>query len=80
MAHWSFVGRVRHRAVGPDDCAAAQLRRIDVIDAEDVVHLIVVGEEMIGDDPPMAPPPDRLRAHHGRAGRSPAPAALSKPV
>jgi hypothetical protein len=45
------------------DGAGRQVCLIDVRRPEDVHHPLSCGEKVVGNDPPMAAPPDRFRAH-----------------
>jgi hypothetical protein len=59
----TFSG-IDDRSIIAKDGAGRQVCLIDMRRPEDVHHLLSCGEKVIGNDPPMASPPDRFRAHN----------------
>ena len=59
---WSFGG-IDDGPVATHDRARCQVCLIDVRSPEDVHHALSRREEIVGDDPPVATPPDGFRAH-----------------
>src|SRR3569623_1176405 len=60
-------GGIDDSAVMLDDGAGRQGGRLEVSRSKDVEHLFARGEEVVGDDAPMATPPHCLGAHDGAA-------------
>ncbi len=57
------LSRVDHGFVFSDDCARRQPRLVDLRWAKNVHHAFPCGEEVVGDDPSVAAPPEYLGAH-----------------
>ena len=53
----ALLGWIDNPGVGPDNGAGSQAGGGDVTSSEDVHNLLASGEKVIGDDPPVAPPP-----------------------
>lgn len=58
-------GGVDNTTIAPDDSTITDPRRVRVTCVDDVDDLHTVGDEVIGNDPPVAPPPKCLRTHDG---------------
>lgn len=72
--------RIDNRAVWLPNGTWREQREIDAIRAKDVVDALSGANEIIGDDPPVTAPPNRFRAHDGRALLMPQVAELSQTV
>ncbi len=59
--------RIGHRVSRPRPGPRRQARYCDLARPKDMKHLLATDDEIVRDDPTMAPPPHCLRAHHGAA-------------
>src|SRR5258708_34281837 len=59
--------RIGHRVSRPRAGARRQARYCDLARPKNMKHLLATDDEIVRDDPTMAPPPHCLRAHHGAA-------------
>src|SRR5271163_2422151 len=59
---WTFC-RIDDQSVVAHSGAGSQPRFVDVRRSEDVNHALSGGEEVVGNDAPVATPPKRFRAH-----------------
>ena len=69
-------GRIGQRSIPAPAGTARSLGRRDAAVGEDVKDALAAGEKIVGDDPTMAAPPYRLRAHDRAA---PAAAQFGEP-
>ena len=57
------LGGIDHHSIVANDGAGCQARLIGMRFPENVHHLLTCGQKVVGDDPAVAPPPDRFCAH-----------------
>lgn len=55
--------RIDDRSIATPHRASRQVGLVDVRSREDVYHALSRRQEIIGDDPPVATPPNGFRAH-----------------
>src|SRR5690625_7829479 len=63
--------RIDHRSPCPPLRARRQLRGLDAVASHQVKGLLAPRQQVIGDDAPVAAPPDRLGAHDGATPLAP---------
>ena len=63
-------GRVGQRSTGTRSRSAGLFGFLNLTRAENVKYGLALGNEVVRDDPPVAPPPQGFRAHKGTAPRA----------